>query len=256
MHGRYLLALLTSVLLVGPASAGPISVFTEVWQAGGDNSGQIPVSGLGNWATLTWGSGPVGPVVTVPADQTTASQPVVGFWPVMQFSNLAQYQAQSTTVVTIPPTQVQLYAEVWDGAYGAQGVPVQKLLINASVSAQFSPAVGQNSVDWQFISLPVQVGFGDGTVVSLDYHTVRMPDGVPQIQFQDGTPTIGFPGPTYYPTLVDADVTVSRPPTDPGSGNTGTPATPEPSSAVLLALGSLVARRYRHAPVDKTGGVS
>jgi hypothetical protein len=251
MHGRFLLALLSSVLLVGPASAGPIAVFTQVSEAGGNNSGEIHVGGLGNWAILTWGSGPVGPTVTVPADRTTASQPVVGFWPVMQFSNLAQYQAQRTTVVTIPPTPVQLYAEVWDGAYGIPGTPVQRVFIDATVSAQVSPAVGQNSVDWQFAALPVQVGFGDGTVVTLDYQTIRMPDGVPAIQFQDGTPTIGFPGPTYYPALVEADVTVSRPPTDPGSGGpSNTAATPEPSSAGLLAglaLGGLVARRYRRA---------
>ncbi len=77
MHKRFLLALLSSVLIVGPASAGPITVFTEIWSAGGNNTGQIPVSGLGNWATLTWGTSP-GPTLTLPAGQTSVLQAVVG----------------------------------------------------------------------------------------------------------------------------------------------------------------------------------
>src|SRR5579872_3646304 len=220
MHARFHLTLLSSVLLMGQASAGPITVFTEVWSAGGNNTGEIPVGGLGNWATLTWGSGP-GPTVTVPAGQTTGSQSVVGFWPV---SNLAQYQAQSSKVVTVPVTPVQLYIEIWDGAYGASGTSIKRLYDNATVSGQVSPTAGQNTVDWQFAALPVPVIFGDGTIVTFAYQPILMPAGIPQIQFQDGTPSLGASGPTYYPTLVEADVTVSSAAT-----------TPEPSSALLLA---------------------
>jgi PEP-CTERM motif len=247
MNERFLLALFSSVLLVGPASAGPITVVTSVWEVPGSNSGEIPVPGLGNWALLTWDRPtadiPAGNIggVTVAVGQTSASGPAVGFWPVMQFSNLAQYQTQRTTVVAVPPTHVQLLAEVWDGnALNPLTTPYQRVFINATVSAQVSPTAGQNTVDWQFTTLPAQVTFGDGTVVSIDYQAVVMPAGVPQIQFQDGTPSIGFPGPTYYPTVVDVDITVS-------SAN----ATPEPSSAVLLAglaLGGLVARRSRRVP--------
>jgi hypothetical protein len=222
-----------------------IAVFTEIYSAGGNNTGQIPVPGLGNWATLTWGTSP-GPTLTLPAGQTTASQPVAGFWPIMQFSNLAQYQAQSQTVVTVPATPVQLYVEVWDGGYGLSGTPVKQLFVNATVSGQVSPTAGLNTLDWQFAAQPAPVMFGDGTVVSINYQAVSMPTGVPQILFQDGTPPIGVPGPTFYPTLVDADVTVSSP-SDCG-GPMGPNATPEPSSAVLLAgltLGGLVSRRCR-----------
>jgi hypothetical protein len=56
--------------------------------------------------------------------------------------------------------------------------------------------------------------------------------------------------------VVNADITVSRPSTDPGSGDpSNANATPEPASAVLLAglaLGGLVTRRYRREPVTKT----
>jgi hypothetical protein len=245
MHTRFVLALLSSLLLVGQASAGMIAVFTEIYSAGGNNTGQIPVPGLGNWATLTWGTSP-GPTVTVPAGQTSASQAVVGFWPVMQFSNLAQYQAQSSKVVTVPVTPVQLYVEVWDGGYGLPNTPVQRLFVNATVSGQVSPTAGLNTLNWQFAAQPAPVMFGDDTVVSINYQAVSMPTGVPQILFQDGTPPIGVPGPTFYPTLVDADVTVSSP-SDCG-GPMGPNATPEPSSAVLLAgltLGGLVSRRCR-----------
>jgi hypothetical protein len=246
MHGRYLLAGLAPLLLAGSVSAGPITVHTEIWEAGGSNTGEIHVGGLGNWATLTWGSGP-GPNVTVLPDQTGARQPVVGFWPVMEFRDLAQYEAQRATVVTIPQTPVKLYAEVWNGEYGGAGVAYRQVYIDAAVSARFSPTAGLNAVDWQFLAPSTQVRFDDTTVVSISYQPVSMPEGVPQIQFQDGSPAIGFPGPVFYPTLLEADVEVSRPPTDPGSG--GLPvvsATPEPSSALLLAgfvAGGLVARR-------------
>ena len=245
MRNRFLLALLSSFLLVGHVSAGPITVFTEIYSAGGTNTGQIPVSGLGEWAVLTSFSVP-GPTVTVPANQTTASQAVVGLAPVMEFSNLAQYQFQRPTVVTVPPTQVQLYVEVWDGAYGGAGVPFKQLFLDGTVSAQVSPTPGLNTVNWQFTTVPAQVTFADGTVVSVNYQAVVMPAGVPAIQFQDGTPPIGAgPGSIYYPTLVDANVTVSS----------STAATPEPSSAVLLAgltLGGLVARRSRREPMSKS----
>jgi hypothetical protein len=257
MHERFLVALLSSVLLVGPALAGPITVATSVWEAGGSNTGEIPVTGLGNWATLTWDrptanipplfGGAIGGV-TVHAGQTSASGPAVGFFPVIQFSNLAQYQVQRSTVVTVPTTQVQLLAEVWEGNAQLSSTPYQRVYLNATVSAQVSPTAGQNSVTWQFTALPAQVTFGDGTVVSIDYQAVRRPPGLPQIQFQDGTPP--FPEPVggispSYPTVVYADVTVSS-----------AIATPEPSSAVLLAglaLGGLVARRCRRAPVAESG---
>ena len=250
MHGRYLLAVLTPLLLVGPAVAGPITVHTEVWEViGGNSGGEIPVGGLGNWAALTWGSGP-GPNVTVLPDQTSARQPVVGFWPVMGFRDLAQYEAQRGTVITIPETPVKLYAEVWNGEYGGPGTDYRQVYIDAAVSARVSPGVGLNEVDWRFIAPSTQVRFGDDTVVSISYQAIRMPDGVPQIQFEDGSPPIGFPGPVYYPTLVEAEINVTRAPADPGSGGAtdppGTAATPEPASALLLAgfvLGGLVACR-------------
>lgn len=246
MYGRYLLAALAPLLLAGSASAGPITVFTQVWQAGGNSSGEIPISGLGSWAVLTWSSGP-GPTVTVPADQISASQPVVGFWPVMGFRDRAHYEAERGTVVTVPETPVTLYAEVWNGEYGGAGVEYRQLFIEAAVSARVSAEAGQNAVDWRFLTPPTQARFGDGTVVSVAYEALRLPDGVPQIQFEDGSPSIGFPGPIYYPTLVEAEVEVARPPVDPGAGGApGGSATPEPSSALLLAgflLGGLVGRR-------------
>ena len=86
---------------------------------------------------------------------------------------------------------------------------------------------------------------------------VVQPAGTPQIQFEDGTEPIGFPGTQYYPTLLEATVDVSRPPdsgpgnsggpTDPPAGGSGPPpGAPEPSTALLLAgltLGGAVARR-------------
>ncbi len=245
-------AALGVALLVGwvsPAAAGPIAVFTGVWQTSAGTNDEIPVSGLGDWARLTTGGG-VSPVVTVPADQTTARQAVVGFWPVMSFSDPAQYQAQRDKVVTIPDTSVTLYAEVWNGAYG-QARDVQTVQVNAVVSGQISPAAGQNEIDWRFVDPPTQVHFGD-TVVTLSYTPVRMPDGTPQIQFADGSPSIGFPGPIYYPTLLEANVDVSRPPTDPGDPGVPPGAAPEPSSVLLLAgltLGGLFTRRYAGKPV-------
>ena len=40
MHGRYLLAVLTPLLLAGPVSAAPVTVFTQIWEAAG-NSGAV-----------------------------------------------------------------------------------------------------------------------------------------------------------------------------------------------------------------------
>jgi hypothetical protein len=153
--------------------------------------------------------------------------------------------------VTVPPTPVKLYAEVWNGAYSQAGTEYRQLYLDATVSAQVGPASGQNVVDWQFATPTTQVQFGDDTVVTVSYQAVRMPDGVPQIQFQDGSPMIGFPGPTYYPTLVEADVEVSRPlinpiPGGPGGSPGGDTTTPEPSGALLLAglaLGGWFTRR-------------
>ncbi|QJW98732.1 hypothetical protein [Frigoriglobus tundricola] len=95
MRGRYFLAALVPVLVATPAPAGPIAVFTEVYQVNGSSSSnEIPVSGLGSWARITNGGGGLDPVVTVPAAQTGASQLVVGFWPVIGFRDPAQYAAE------------------------------------------------------------------------------------------------------------------------------------------------------------------
>lgn len=249
MHGRYFLAVLVPFLVAGPASAGPISVFSQVWDTGVSNNGEIPVAGLGSWAVLSW-NGLDNPV-TVADDQTRARQRVLGSWPVMGFLDPARYEAERGTVVSIPETPVRLYAEVWNGEYGRPGTEFRQIFVSATVSGRVSAEVGRNAVDWRFVDPPTQVLFGDGTVVSVGYHAVRMPDGLPQIQFQDGSPSLGFPGPVYYPTVLEAEVEVSRSPVDPGSGvqpGGGVAATPEPSSALLLAgfaLGGWGGRRIR-----------
>src|SRR4051812_32034795 len=114
MSGRHLPAALTLVLLAGPVTAGPITVFTGIQSAAGSTNDEIPVGGLGSWAVLTTGGG-VDPAVTVLASQTAARQAVVGYWPVMGFRDPAQYDAGRGTVVTVPATPVKLYAEVWNG---------------------------------------------------------------------------------------------------------------------------------------------
>jgi len=197
MHARLILALLSSVLLVGAASAGPITVFTEVAGGnqvpvlGGNYYGEIPVGRLGN---LAWGSGS-DPMV-IPAGLTVGYNNSVAEFS-MQFSN--QYQK----VGSIPATPVQLNVQVWDGAY------VKQFSVNATVSGQIIP----NTFDWQFSSMPVQATFGD-TVVTVSYQPVLLPTGIP-----------GQTGPTYYTAFgVEEDVTISSSVT-----------TPEPSSAVLLA---------------------
>jgi hypothetical protein len=174
---------------------------------------------------------------------------VVGFWPVINFANTAQYEAQRGTVITIPNTPVTLYAEVWNGVYGHNPPNVRVLHIDAVISGTFGAELGQNSLDWQFVNPPVQVDFGD-TLVTLEYAGIKMPDGLPSIGFEDGSPRIGFPsdGVPYYPTLLEARVSVLRDPTDPedppggenppgggNSGGDGTPGVPEPASALLLA---------------------
>jgi hypothetical protein len=246
MPARSLFAALALFLIAGPASAGTITVFTQIWETRPGSGGEIPVAGLANWAILTWGGG-LDPAVTLLGTQTSARQPVVGFWPVMEFQDQAQYLAQLGVVASVPTTPVQLYAEVWNGVYGGIGVEVERLFLDATVTARVSATPGMNAVEWSFDALPVQVQFGDGTLVSLDYEAVRQPDGTPQIQFRDGSPPLGFPGPVYYPSVVEAEVVVTRPPTEPGpSDPPGTAATPEPASGLLLAgfaLGGLAARR-------------
>lgn len=236
-----------------PVMAGPIAVFTQVSQQP-RGTDEIPLSGLGTFAVLTTGSG-VNPIVTVAADQASASQSVVGFWPVIQFQDHAQYEAQKGTVLTVPDTPVKLYAEIHDGTYG-QATSVKQAFFDATVSGQVSATPGLNRVDWRFANPTQQVTFADA-VVTVSFEPKTMPDGLPQIQFADGSPILGTPGSPYYPTLLEARIQVQRTPTDPngggngdgGGGDTdggGTPQVPEPATAVLLAgcaLGGWVMRR-------------
>lgn len=234
-------------VFAAPVAAGPISVFTQVWDVGGTGSDELRLSGLGSLAVLTTGGG-VNPVVTAPADQSSAAAPVVGFWPVLNFRDRAQYEAERGAVLTIPKTPVRLYAEVYNGAYGATQ-DVRIVYTDAVISGTFGADRGQNSLDWKFVAPPVQVDFGP-TVVTLSYVPVPMPDGVPRIQFEDGSPPIGFPGTPYYPTLLEAHVEVQRGPSDPTDPPaqppvTSPPGVPEPTSALLLAgltAGGLLAR--------------
>jgi hypothetical protein len=248
---RKMLAVAMVLGLVSPVAAGPVAVYTAVRDVGGMGS-ELRLSGLGTLAALPSGDG-VNPVVTVPANQTSASSLVVGFWPVINFANMAQYEAQRGTVITIPQTPVTLYAEVWNGVYGANPPNVRQVLIDAVISGTFGTELGQNSLDWQFVNPPLQVDFGD-TLVTLEYAAIKMPDGIPSIGFEDGSPRIGFPsnGVPYYPTLLEARVSVERDPSEPGptdpppgGGNGGTPGVPEPASALLLAglaVGGFAAR--------------
>ena len=226
-----------------PAAAGPIAVFTQVSQQP-RGTDEIPLSGLGTFAVLTTGSSGVNPVVTVAADQPSASQSVVGFWPVIQFHDLAQYETQKGTVLTVPDTPVKLYAEIHNGGYG-QTSDVKQVFFDATVSGQVSATPGLNRVDWRFANPTQQVPFDDA-VVTVSFEPKVMPDGLPQILFEDGSPPIGFPGPTYYPTLLEARIQVERTPTDPNGGGNGDggggdpdggggPQVPEPATAVLLA---------------------
>ena len=105
MAGKWWAAAFAVGAVVGwgsPAAAGPISVVAYMGPAGGvpGGSDEIRVSGLGAWAVLTTGGG-VNYTVTVAADQTTARQAVVGYWPVMAFLDRTQYEAQRGTVVTV-----------------------------------------------------------------------------------------------------------------------------------------------------------
>lgn len=234
-------------LLIGfvtPVAAGPISVFTQVWETGGGGSDELHLSGLGSWCVLTTGGG-VNPLLTVSGDQNSASGQVVGFWPVLNFRDYAQYEAQRGTVLTIPNTHVTLYAEVWNGAYGGATSQVQQVFIDAVISGTLGVRPGENSLDWQFLNPPTQVTFGQ-TTVTLTYTPVQMPDGVPHIQFEDGSPPIGFPGAQYYPTLLEAQIDVQRAsnePSDPSDPpvvelpgeQPPVTGTPEPTSALLLA---------------------
>ncbi|MEO2088014.1 MAG: hypothetical protein ABGY75_00745 [Gemmataceae bacterium] len=243
------LALATAPL---PAAAGPIAVFTQVSQQP-RGTDEIPLTGLGTFAVLTTGSSGVNPVITVATDQASASQSVVGFWPVIQFQDHAQYEAQQGTVLTVPDTPVKLYTEIHDGAYG-QASSVKQVFFDATVSGQVSATPGLNRVDWRFANSTQQVTFDDA-VVTVSFEPKTMPDGIPQIQFADGSPMLGAPGTPYYPTLLEARIQVDRTPTDPNGGNGdgggdtgggGTPQVPEPTTAVLVAacvIGGWVLRR-------------
>lgn len=239
------LAVASLIGFVSSATAGPIAVFTQISQAGAPNTDEIRFGGLGTFGVLTTGGG-VNPVVTVAADQTSAHQAVVGFWPVLGFSDLAQYDAQRGTIVTIPDTTVRLYSEVWNSAYGQQIYDVQRLYFDATVSARVGTEAGQTVIDWNFANATQQAHFGD-TTVTISYQPVRsLEDGIPSIFFNDGSPGIGS---RYYPTLLEATIDVSRAPSNPDDGGNpgGPPANaPEPASALLLSgltLGGLFARR-------------
>jgi hypothetical protein len=232
-----------------PVMAGPIAVFTQVSQQP-RGTDEIPLAGLGTFAVLTTGSSGVNPVVTVAADQASASQSVVGFWPVIQFQDHAQYEAQKGTVLTVPDTPVKLYTEIHDGAYG-QASSVKQVFFDATVSGQVSATPGLNRVDWRFANPTQQVTFADA-VVTVSFEPKTMPDGLPQIQFTDGSPMLGGLNPPYYPTLLEARIQVSRAPNDPngdgGGSDTGGggPQVPEPATVVLLAgcaVGGWVMRR-------------
>jgi hypothetical protein len=149
---------------------------------------------------------------------------------------------------------VSIYAEVWNGEYG-QASDVRIVHFDSIVSGQVSADQGKNSVNWTMVDQSQQVQFGD-TTVSLSYEPVKLPDGVPQIQFADGSPPIGFPGPKYYPTVLEAVINVTRGPDDnnptdlpvetPPLGNEPPASVPEPTSAMLLtgfALGGWMVRR-------------
>jgi hypothetical protein len=97
MHTRLILALLSSLLLAGQASAGLITVSTVVvggYDYGGNYTGEIPV-GRG---ALTWANRST---ITLPAGQTTGLGPVVDFW--------------SSNLVSVPATPMQLSVEISDG---------------------------------------------------------------------------------------------------------------------------------------------
>ncbi len=207
MHTRFILALFSSILLMGQASAGLITVSTvvaggnQVPVLGGNYYGEIPVGGLGN---LSWVSGS-DPMV-IPAGLTVGYNNDVAQFS-MQFSN--QYQM----VGSIPATPVQLSVQVSDGAYTKQ------LYVNATVSGQIMP----NTFAWQFTASPVQATLGD-TVVTLNYQPVLLPTGIP-----------GQTGPTYYTEFgLEANFTVST-----------TPEPSSALLLAGLTLGGLVARRCR-----------
>lgn len=244
-------AALAAVLVVGcagPAAAGPIQFFAQIFRDASRATDEIPISGLGEFAILTTGGGGVNPTINLSPDQTSARQAVTGYWPIMGFSDRAQYEAQSA--VTLPRTAVSVYTEVLNGVPGQPNPEYRSFSIPAIVWGQIGPAVGQTVINWEFPDPMPQVQFRDGTTVTWSYTPVRMPDRSPQIFFQDGSPGLGSPADSvYYPTLLEASVEVARPATDPPGGG-GTATTPEPASAVLLAgfmLGGLAARRARRA---------
>lgn len=245
------LAIASLLVFTLPIAAGPISVFTQIEKAASGD--EIPVSGIGNWAVLTTGGG-LNNVATVPANQTTTRQEVVGFWPVMGFRDRAQYDAQLGSPVTVPNTPVTIYAEVWNGEYG-QASEVRILHFDTVVSARVGVEQGQSVVDWASIESQ-QVQFGD-TVVSLGYEPVQKPDGVPQIRFEDGSPGIGFPGSVYYPSVLEAVINVTRGPDEPGTDDPTVEvppshdlptSVPEPTSALLLTGFAIFGWAARRVP--------
>jgi len=142
MYSRLILTLLSSLFLMGQASAGLISVSAEV--AGGNDYGGVFPVGTGS---LSWASG-------------QAYSPALVFW--------------SQNLVSVPPTPIQLSVQVWDGAYGTS--PFKQLTVNATISGQVLP----NTFDWQFSAMPLQVTFGDTTAtVSFQAVPIPTPDHLP-----------------------------------------------------------------------------
>ena len=258
---RNWMLLVAGLCTAGPVVAGPITIFNAVFQVDGSINDELPVNGIGNWARLTTGGG-LNHIATVGANQTSLQQPVVGFWPVMQFNNPADYEANKGTVVTIPETKVTMYAEVWAG--GASGPSslapgsFQSIHFDAFVSGTFSPDGTKNEVNWKFAD-PQLTATLDDAVVTFHYEPVKMPPGIPQIIFADNSPPLGVGPMPYYPTVLELVVSVERrqddpqPPNDPPvDNNPDGPQTPEPATVLLavFAAGGWAVRRFIRRPTS------
>jgi hypothetical protein len=245
--------LVACLLAAGPVAAGPITIANALFHVDGSSNDELPVHGIGNWARLTTGGG-LNHVATVGADQTTLRQQVVGFWPVMEFNSPADYEANKAAVVSVPETKVTMYAEVWAG--GATGPSssspgtFQSIHFDAFVSGAFSPDGAKNEVNWRFTD-PELTATLDEAVVTFHYEPVKMPPGIPQIIFADGSPSLGVGLMPYYPTVLELVVSVERRQDDPPVDDTPDgPQTPEPATVLLavFAAGGWAVRRFIRRP--------